>query len=356
MENPPGRDAVHRRARPGASGRIRREPGQCLVSARGRAHLPVARRAGTDAGRPVRPARELRADLVARPTQRQRGARPGTRDQLWARRGAVRDPLGAAGPARPSSGDRDRSPRRAVGDRARHGGGDARFERPGGGSTALALDRSTSRGGGLARPSRNHPGARGPVRGGAGRDDRRDRRDDRHVSPDDEPADALERAGARHGAARTAARRMAGEHRDPRTRGGVAGVARRRARSRGVAAGRRAQAWLCGGRRTLPLWFESRGAGGPRRAAGRSTPRAVGRRRDHARSVDGVHPADARARLGARVAGDRSGRARQAIPADRKPAGIGRHQGPRDPRRSSRHAALRTRRRSTRSRSTSRST
>ena len=69
-----------------------------------------------------------------------------------------------------------------------------------------------------------------------------------------------------------------------------------------------------------------------RRANGGRAPRAAGGDRGDARAVDGIRTADAGARVGALDARDRSGRARQALPAvGRAAANLGESRGP-DPR------------------------
>ena len=82
----------------------------------------------------------------------------------------------------------------------------------------------------------------------------------------------------------------------------------------------------------------------------------AGRHRGRARVLDRVRAADARARLGAQLARDRSAGARQALPADRGPARLGGRPRARDPRRRGGRAALRDRGRRLVSRSARRST
>ena len=83
------------------------------------------------------------------------------------------------------------------------------------------------------------------------------------------------------------------------------------------------------------------GLASARRAARRRPPRAPAGDRHDPRPVGRVRAAAAGAGLRAEHAGDRSERARQALPADRRAAAARRRRGPADPRRAGRGAALR---------------
>ena len=333
--------------------RVRRGARQRRLSARQAALLRVSRgdrRAlRPRAGSPREPGR----DLVARSAVPEPGARAGALDELRLARHPDCHPCRDPDPARPGGRNRDRPAGRAVADRAGDRRGDARRRRAGGGAATAAGDRSAPR---ARRPARPHR-ARARARGCAGRGPRGDRRaggrgagDRRGVGPS---ADAPERACARNGAGAAAARRLAAQRRDPGRRHLLAGVAGGRRVARQAASRRRR---VHSGRSSRALLTARRWPGRARSAPRRCQARAVGRDHRYARPLDRVRTAAALARLRAAHARDRSGGARQALPADRVAAARARAAGARrSPASSSPRRGTRSRR-PTRSRSARRST
>ena len=328
------------RARADARRRVRRGARQRRLSrSRSRASTSRAPRSTARFGRERQPAGQPRADLAARPDVPGRGARAGAGHELRPAQHHVRDDRRRPGPARPGRRDRDRPARRAVADRARHRGRDAGRVGARGGPAAAWRDR---------RPAGGRSDARaGDARAGdRGRCSSRCRPPPSACSagcspPTGRPRDCSSCSTNPPPAARSCCRWSA--------RGCSPRRCRRSARPGRRGAPAAARSCSCS---AAPTSRRRARRGASRWSAGLATlgARLVGARRVRLIATaltlglsTGVRAADARARVGAQHARDRSQRARQALPADRHAAAVRSASRRADPGRASRSAALRGR-------------